>query len=77
MIILKELVELVAKTIAGGVEFAAMRTLVSDMESQELSGAEKREKVLSDFGQIGYELAGWVANALLELAIIWIRSAVK
>lgn len=76
MIILKELVELVAKTIAGGVEFAAMKTLVQDMESQDLSGAEKREKVLEDFKQIGYELAGWTVNALLELAIIWIRSAV-
>jgi len=75
MIILKELVELVAKTIAGGVEFAAMKTLVQDMESQDLSGAEKREKVLEDFKQIGYELAGWTVNALLELAIIWIRAA--
>lgn len=75
MIILKELVELVAKTIAGGVEFAAMKTLVQDMESQDLSGSEKREKVLEDFKQIGYELAGWTINALLELAIIWIRAA--
>lgn len=77
MIILKELVELIAKTIAGGVEFAAMKALVQDMESKDLSGAEKREKVLDDFSQIGYGLAGWVVNALLELAIVWIRSAIK
>lgn len=77
MIILKELVELVAKTIAGGVEFSAMKSLVQDMESQDLSGEEKRSKVLDDFSQIGYDLAGWVVNALLELAIIWIRSVVK
>lgn len=77
MIILKELVELVAKTIAGGVEFSAMKSLVQDMESKDLSGEEKRSKVLDDFSQIGYDLAGWVVNALLELAIIWIRSVVK
>ena len=77
MIILKELVELVAKTIAGGVEFSAMKSLVQDMESQDLKGSEKREKVLDDFAQIGYDLAGWVVNALLELAIIWIRSVAK
>lgn len=77
MIILKELVELVAKTIAGGVEFSAMRSLVADMEDKNLSGSEKREKVLEGFAQIGYGLAGWVVNALLELAIIYIRSIVK
>ena len=77
MIILKELVELVTKTIAGGVEFAAMKSLVTDMEDKDLSGAEKREKVLEDFTQIGYGLAGWVVNALLELAIVYIRSIVK
>ena len=49
MIILKELVELVAKTIAGGVEFAAMKSLVTDMEDKDLSGAEKREKQVNYF----------------------------
>ena len=70
------LAESLGKAIAGGVEFAAMKNLVADMEAQDLSSDEKRAKVIADFKAIGYELAGWVVNALLELALIYLRAAV-
>ena len=70
----QEIIDLVAKTLAGGVEFAAMKSLVADLESSELSGSEKRAKVIADFEQIGYGLAGWLVNVLLELAVAYIRT---
>ena len=70
----QEIIDLVAKTLAGGVEFAAMKSLVADLESSELTGSEKRDKVIADFEQIGYGLAGWLVNVLLELAVAYIRT---
>ena len=46
------------------------------MEAQDLAPEVKRAKVIEDFKAIGYQLAGWTVNALLELALIWLRAAV-
>ena len=76
MSIQKFLASSLAEAIAGGTEFAAMKSLVADMEAQDLAPEVKRAKVIEDFKAIGYELAGWTVNALLELALIWLRAAV-
>lgn len=73
MRIIPFLIEQLAHLVAGNTEFSAMRSLVQHMESSELSGAEKREMVLNDFEQIGYDIGGWVVNLLLELAVAWIK----
>ena len=76
MKVIPYLAEQLGTAIAGGVEFAAMKSLVKDIESSSLNGAEKRAKVLEDFQAIGYELAGWVVNTLLELAVVWVRASI-
>lgn len=67
------IIESFAKFVAGGREWAAMKQLVGDINHQGWTGAEKRRVVLSDFAAIGYDIAGWVANLLLELAVAWIK----
>ena len=67
------LIEHLAGLVAGGAEFSAMKTLVLDMEESDLSGSEKRAKVIEDFCAIGYGIGGWALNLLLELAVAWIK----
>ena len=74
MIILREFAGILGKKLAGGVAFAAMKTLVADIESSELSGKEKREKVLADFQELGYNLATWIVETILQLACIYVKS---
>ena len=38
------------------------------------SGAERKAKVLADFEQIGYGLAGWLVDTLLQLALLYVRT---
>lgn len=73
MSVTKFLIEHLATAIAGGAEFSAMKTLVQDLESTTLSGPEKKAKVLEDFYAIGYGIAGWTINLLLELAVAYIK----
>lgn len=68
------LIDNLASLIAGGTEFSAMKSLVADIQDSGLSGDEKKAKVLDDFGQIGYEIGGWVVNLLLELAVAWLKA---
>lgn len=68
------LIDNLAALVAGGTEFGAMKSLVADIQDSGLSGEEKKAKVLDDFGQIGYEIGGWVVNLLLELAVAWLKA---
>lgn len=68
------LIDNLAALVAGGTEFSAMKSLVADIQDSGLSGDEKKAKVLDDFGQIGYEIGGWVVNLLLELAVAWLKA---
>lgn len=68
------LIDNLAALVAGGTEFGAMKSLVADIQDSGLSGDEKKAKVLNDFGQIGYEIGGWVVNLLLELAVAWLKA---
>jgi hypothetical protein len=68
------IIEQFASWLAGGTPFAAMRTIVADYNDSSLTGAEKRAAVLGEFEKIGYSLAGWLANLLLELAVAWLKS---
>ncbi len=68
------LIDNLASLIGGGTEFSAMKSLVKDMQDTGLSGEEKKAKVLDDFGQIGYQIGGWVVNLLLELAVAWLKA---
>lgn len=66
-------IEHFARWVSGGAPFYAMREIVATLESDDLPGSEKRDKALDQFKQLGYSLAKWVANLLLELAVAYVR----
>ena len=76
MVVKRFLVEQLVNVFKLGVPFAAIRSLVEDMENSELSGPERKAKVLADFERIGYGIASWLAETLIQLALLWIRGAV-
>lgn len=67
------IIESFAKFVSGGREWAAMKQLVADIDHKGWTGAEKRRVVLSGFNAIGYGLALWAGNLLLELAVAWVK----
>jgi hypothetical protein len=75
MKIIPSLLQAVADTSGNGVPFAAMRSLIQDMESTSLAGQEKKAKVLEDFHAIGYGLTGWLVELIFGLAIAYVKSA--
>lgn len=68
------IIERFASWLAGGTPFHAMKSLVQAFDDPEKSGADKRRTVLEAFQSLGYALAGWLTNLLLELAVAWLRS---
>lgn len=76
MSVQKFLLEAVAHTIADGAQWSAMKTLVSDIESADMTGSEKKAKVIADFEAIGYKLAGWIVDTLLQLAVMYIKTVI-
>jgi hypothetical protein len=68
------LIERFARWIAGGVAYSAMKSIVLSLDDADMTGAQKREHALRVFANIGYSLAGWLVNLLLELVVAWVRS---
>ena len=74
MIIKRFIIDQLVNSFNVGTPFAAIKSLVADMENSELSGSERKAKVLADFEQIGYGLAGWLVDTLLQLALLYVRT---
>lgn len=74
MKVIPYLAEQLGNHLAGGVEFSAMKALVHDIERSDMSGSEKKNKVLEDFEAIGYSLAGWIIDTILQLAVVVVKS---
>lgn len=73
MVIIRYLVSQLGAALANERQWSAMKSLVADLENSELTGAERKVKVLADFEAIGYEIAGWLAETLLQLALLYVR----
>lgn len=53
--------------------FARVLNAVQTVDDPSTPGNEKREAVLQQLKVIGLELASWLANLLIELAVSYIR----
>lgn len=63
-----------ASFLMGSKTFDRVKGVVERLESKELTGTEKRLVALAEFKTIGLEMANWLANLALELAVAWFRS---
>ena len=73
MIIKRFIIDQLVNAFNVGTPFAAVKSLVADLENSDLPGAERKAKVLADFEQIGYGLASWIVDTLLQLALLYLR----
>ena len=64
-----------AKYMTSGEAFDRMRDAVVLAEDAGASGAEKRESAMFVFKAFGLDLAEWLSNLLLELAVAWLKQA--
>jgi hypothetical protein len=67
------LIEQLAKLLASGKIFARIRGIVQSVDSTDKTGDEKRQLVLDSLKATGIEVAGFLLNVLLELAVTWLR----
>lgn len=70
-------IERFAKFLLGGSVFTAIQQIVSVAEQTELSGDEKRKYAFNQIVQIGYDLADWLVNLGIELAVAWLNERVS
>lgn len=70
-------IERFANWLASGTAFAAAKQIVTDIDDPAKPGAEKRDAAYQAFVAIGYGLASWVVNLLIELAVAWLREQQK
>ena len=71
MIIKRFIIDQLVNAFNVGTPFAAIKSLVADLENSDLPGADRKAKVLADFEQIGYGLASWIVDTLLQLALLY------
>jgi hypothetical protein len=53
--------------------FENVKLQVKIAEDPNKSGSEKKEAVMSALSSLGYTLAGWLMNVLIELAVSYFR----
>lgn len=73
MVVLRFMVHQLGTLLSNETQWAAMRSLVADLENSELSGKDRKAKVIADFEAIGYDIAGWLLETLLQLALLYVR----
>ena len=67
-------IESFSRWLFGGVPFASARRLVEQMDGKKLSGTQKFALVKDEFIRLGYDLAGWAVNLIIELAVAWMKA---
>jgi hypothetical protein len=70
-------IERFANWLAGGTAFEAAKQIVTFIDDPDKPGAEKRQAAYNAFVAVGYGLAGWVVNLVIELAVAWLREQQK
>lgn len=68
------IIEKFAKFIVGGVPFESMKRIVLGLSSAAFSGDQKRELAINEFKTFGYDLANFIINLAVELAVSWLKS---
>ena len=54
--------------------FARIRGLVESVENLNVPGSEKKRVVLEHLQAFGVEMASWLFNVLLELAVVYLKT---
>ena len=68
------LIDKFAQFILGGKAWGRLQAIVIIVENPDISGAEKRQQALAMIEKIGIDLAGFLLNLGLELAVAKLRS---
>lgn len=66
-------IDTLGSLLADSKAFENIKLQVKLAEDPNKSGAEKKEAVLRALSSIGYTLAGWLMNVLIELAVSYFR----
>lgn len=68
------LIEQFSKWLLGGTLWERIKRLVSRVNDSNLSGAAKRAAVIAEAEAIGLDLASFMLNAGIELAVVYLRN---
>lgn len=74
MNVLPIIIDRFAKLIIGGVPFESMKRIATDANNSLLTGSEKREAVRREFCTLSYDLAEFLINLGLELAVTYLKN---
>ncbi len=60
--------------LVGSFNYAKIKDLVLDMEREDLTGTEKRDRVLAECKNIAYVVGGALVNLAIESAVVALRN---
>jgi hypothetical protein len=63
-----------ASFLLGSTIFERIKAVILRQDGKELTGAEKRHAALMEIKEIGIDIAGWLINLGIELAVAWLRT---
>lgn len=66
-----------ANFMLGGSVFNTLKDIVTAQQSKDKTGEQKRAATIDAFKRMGGELAGWLLNLGVELAVAWLKSKAK
>ncbi len=70
-------IEQFGRWLIGGVPFAAAKGIVTELNDSDLSNEEKRARAAEKLKSFGYQLAGFMVNLAIELAVAWLKEKQK
>jgi len=68
------IIERFAKWIVGGVPFESAKRIVTAAADTGLPGEVKRAIAFAQLTALGYDLAGFLINLAIELAVAWLKA---
>jgi hypothetical protein len=67
-------IEQFASFLLSGLTFKRIRKIVEAIDNKNLTGEQKRLAAIDGAKNIGIDLAGWLLNLGIELAVAWLKS---
>lgn len=63
-----------ASFMLGGKVFNTIKDIVVFQSNTDKTGEEKKAEAIAGFKRVGGDLAGWLLNLGIELAVAWLKS---
>lgn len=63
-----------ASFVLGSTIFEKIKAVILRQDEKELTGAEKRHAAILEIKEIGLDIANWLVNLGIELAVAWLRT---